>query len=143
MSPNRMTTKEFLKAIKGIGLKADIRAETIYIYLDGHQCATVDRHKLLSFEVNTENMGSWTTTRLINTILCYTGTPISERAPKACKLKVYDTGLYLNHISEKDMTVTTNKEAARVYNDAGVYDAKVLADKQGIALVVEMADATN
>jgi hypothetical protein len=138
-----MTTKEFLKAIKGIGLKADIRAATIDIYLDRHRCATVDRHKLLSFEVNTEEMGSWATPRLINTILCYTGTPISERTPKACKLEVYDTGLYLNHISEKDMTVTTNKEAARVYNDSEVYDAKVLADKQGVALVVEMVDATN
>ena len=143
MSLNHMTTKEFLKAIKGIGLKADTRAETIDIYLDGHQCATVDRHKLLSFEVNTESMGSWTTTRLINTIMCYTNTPIGERAPKACKLKVYDTGLYLNSISEHEMTVTMNKKAAKIYNDTEVYDAKVLADKQGTALVVEMADATN
>lgn len=143
MSLNHMTTKEFLKAIKGIGLKADIRAETIDIYLDRHRCATVDRRKLLSFEVNTEEMGSWTTTRLINTILCYTGTPIGERAPKACKLKVYNTGLYLNSISEHEMTVTMNKKAAKTYNDTEVYDAKVLADKQGTALVVEMADATN
>lgn len=143
MSLNHMTTKEFLKAIKGIGLKADMRAETIDIYLDGHQCATVDRHKLLSFEVNTEKMGSWITTRLINTILCYTGTPINERTPKACKLKVYDTGFYLNSISEHEMTVTMDKKAAKTYNDTEVYDAKVLADKQGTALVVEMADAAN
>jgi hypothetical protein len=143
MSLNNMTTKEFLKAIKGIGLKTDIRAETIDIYLDEHQCATVYRHKLLSFEVNTEELGSWTTTRLINAILCYTNTPVSERAPKACKLKVYDTGLYLNSISEHEMTVTMNKKAAKTYNDTEVYDAKVLADKQGTALIVEMADATN
>ena len=143
MSLNHMTTKEFLKAIKGIGLKADIRAETIDIYLDGHQCATVDRHKLLSFEVNTEGLGSWATTRLINTILCYANTPVSGRAPKACKLKVYDTGLYLNSISEHEMTVTMNKKAAKTYNDTEVYDAKVLADKQGTALVVEMEDAAN
>lgn len=138
-----MTTKEFLKTIEGIGLKADVRAETIDIYLDEHRCATVDRHKLLSFDVNTENMGSWTTPRLIDTILCYTNTPISERAPKACKLKVYDTGLYLNSISEHEMTVTMNKKAAKTYNDTEVYDAKVLADKQGTALVVEMTDASN
>lgn len=143
MSLNHMTTKEFLKAIKGIGLKADIKAATIDIYLDKHKCATVDRHKLLSFEVNTENMGSRTTTRLVNTILCYTSTPINERAPKACKLKVYDTGLYLNSISEHEMTVTTNKKAAKTYNDTEVYDAKVLADKQGTALVVEMVDVAD
>ena len=143
MSLNHMTTKEFLKAIKGIGLKADTRAATIDIYLDKHQCATIDRHKLLSFEVNTESMGSWTTTRLINAIMCYTNTPIGERAPKACKLKVYDTGLYLNSISEHEITVTMNKKAAKTYNDTEVYDAKVLADKQGTALVVEMADANN
>lgn len=143
MSLNHMTTKEFLKAIKGIGLKADTKAATIDIYLDRHKCATVDRHRLFSFEVNTENMGSWTTTRLTNTILCYTSTPISERAPKACKLRVYDTGLYLNSIREHEMTVTMNKKAAKTYDDTEVYDAKVLADKQGTALVVEMADATN
>lgn len=143
MSLNHMTTKEFLEAIKGIGLKADIRAEAIDIFLDGHQCATVDIHKLLSFKINTEELGSWTTTRLTNTILCYTNTPVSERAPKACKLKVYDTGLYLNSISEHEMTVTMNKKAAKTYNDTEVYDAKVLADKQGTALVVEMVDATN
>lgn len=143
MSLNHMTTKEFLKAIEGIGLKVDIGAATIDIYLDRHKCATVDRRKLLSFEVNTENMGSWTTAHLVNTILCYTDTPISERTPKACKLKVYDTDLYLNSISEHEMTVTMNKKAAKTYNDAEVYDARVLADKQGIALVVEMVNATN
>lgn len=143
MSLSYMTTKEFLKAIKSIGLKADIQATTIDIYIDGHQCATVDRHKLLSFEINTEELGSWTATRLTNTILCYTNTPVSGRAPKACKLKVYGTGLYLNSISEHEMTVTMNKKAARTHNDTDVYHAKVLADKQGTALVVEMVNATN
>lgn len=143
MSLNYMTTKEFLKTIEGIGLKADVRAETIDIFLDGHQCATVNRHKLFSFEVKTEELGSWAATRLANTVLCYANTPVSKRTPKVCKLKVYDTGLYLNSISEHEMTVTTNKKAAKTYNDTEVYDAKVLADKQGTALVVEMADATN
>ena len=138
-----MTTKEFLKTIEGIGLKADVRAETIDIFLDGHQCATVNRHKLLSFEVKTEELGSWAATRLANTVLCYANTPVSNRTPKACKLKVYDTGLYLNSISEHEMTVTMNKKAAKTYNDTEVYDAKVLADKQGTALAVEMVDATN
>jgi hypothetical protein len=138
-----MTTKEFLKTIEGIGLKADVRAETIDIFLDGHQCATVNRHKLLSFEVKTEELGSWAATRLANTVLCYANTPVSKRAPKVCKLKVYNTGLYLNSISKHEMTVTMNKKAAKTYDGTEVYNAKVLAEKQGTALVVEMANAAN
>lgn len=140
MSLNYMTTKEFLKIVEGIGLKTAVRAATIDIYLDGRQCATINKHKLLSFEVNTDVLGTWASTRLINAILCYVNTPVSKRTPKACKLKVYNTGLYLNSISEHEMTVTTNKKAAKDYNDTEVYDAKVLADKQGVALVVEMVD---
>ena len=77
---------------------------------------------------------------MINAILCYVNTPVSKRTTKECKLKVHDTDLYLNYISDHDMTVTTNKKAAKAYNDADVYSAKVAADKQGVALVVEMVD---
>lgn len=140
MPLNYMTTKEFLKVVEGIGLKVDIRAATLDIYLDEHQCATINRHRLLSFEVNTEELDQGQTALLINAILCYADTPVSKRTPKVCKLKVYDTGFYLKRISGKDMVVTMNKKAARVYNDAEVYDAKVLAEKQGTELVVEMVD---
>lgn len=140
MSLNYMTTKEFLRVVEGIGLKVDIRAATLDIYLDAHQCATINRHKLLSFEVSTEELGQGQTTLLINAILCYVNTPVSKRTTKECKLKVYDTDLYLNYISDHDMTVTANKKAAKAYNDADVYSAKVAADKQGVALVVETVD---
>ena len=135
-----MTTKDFLKVVEGIGLKVDIRAATLDIYLDAHKCATINRHKLLSFEVNTEELGQGQTSLLINAILCYVNTPVSKRTTKECKLKVYDTDLYLNYISDHDMTVTKNKKAAKTYNDADVYSAKVAADNQGVALTVEMVD---
>lgn len=138
MPLNYMTTKEFLKVVEGIGLKVEIRAATLDIYLDGHQCATINKHKLLSFEVNTEELGNGQTTLLVNAILCYVNTPVNKRTAKECKLKVHDTGLYLNYISEHEMTVTTNKKAAKAYNEADVYSAKVAADKQGVALVVEV-----
>lgn len=140
MTINYMTTKEFLMAVKGIGLRADIRAASIEVRLDAQRVATIQRHKLLSFELNTEGLGNGQTTLLINAILCYVNTPVDKRTPKDCKLEIYDTGLYVNHISEHEITVTTNKKAARTYNDAGIYDAKTLADKQGVALVVELVD---
>ena len=52
-------------------------------------------------------------------------------------------GLYLIHINEYEVTVTTNKKAAKAYDSAGIYDAKVLAEKQGFALKAEVVDATN
>lgn len=59
------------------------------------------------------------------------------------KLKILDTDLYLIHINEHETTVTTNKKAAKAYDGAGVYDAKVLAEKQGFALRAEVINVTN
>lgn len=59
------------------------------------------------------------------------------------KLKILDTDLYLIHINERETTVTTNKKAAKAYDGAGVYDAKVLAEKQGFALRAEVINATD
>lgn len=140
MSLKHMTTKEFLKMIDVIGLKADIRAESIDIHLDGRRCATVYRHKMLSFEMNTETLDNRTAAFLADTVLCYVKTPVDKRTPRACKLKIHDTGLYLIYINKQKITVTTNKKAAKVYNDAETYDAKVFAEKQGVALAVEMVD---
>nr|DAI23982.1 MAG TPA: hypothetical protein [Caudoviricetes sp.] len=59
------------------------------------------------------------------------------------KLKILDTDLYLIHINEHETTVTTNKKAAKAYDGAGVYDAKVLAEKQGFALRAEVIDVAD
>ncbi len=59
------------------------------------------------------------------------------------KLKILDTDLYLIHINEHETTVTTNKKAAKAYDGAGVYDAKVLAEKQGFALRAEVINVAD
>lgn len=59
------------------------------------------------------------------------------------KLKILDTDLYLIHINEHETTVTTNKKAAKAYDSAGVYDAKVLAEKQGFALRAEVINVAD
>ena len=81
--------------------------------------------------------------RLLGILYAYAKTPIDAREPRAYKLKILDTSLYLIHINEHETTVTTNKKAAKAYDDAGVYDAKVLAEKQGFALRAEAINATN
>lgn len=59
------------------------------------------------------------------------------------KLKILDTDLYLIYINEHETTVTTNKKAAKAYDGAGVYDAKVLAEKQGFALRAEVINVAD
>ena len=59
------------------------------------------------------------------------------------KLKILDTDLYLIHINEHETTVTTNKKAAKADDSAGVYDAKVLAEKQGFALRAEVINVAD
>lgn len=59
------------------------------------------------------------------------------------KLKILDTDLYLIHINEHETTVTTNKKAAKAYDGAGVYDAKVLAEKQGFILRAEVINVAD
>ncbi len=81
--------------------------------------------------------------RLLGILYAYAKTPIDAREPRAYKLKILDTSLYLIHINEHETTVTTNKKAAKAYDDAGVYDAKVLAEKQGFALRAEVINVTN
>ena len=81
--------------------------------------------------------------RLLGILYDYAKTPIDAREPRVYKLKILDTSLYLIHINEHETTVTTNKKAAKAYDDAGVYDAKVLAEKQGFALRAEVINATN
>ena len=81
--------------------------------------------------------------RLLGSLYDYAKTPIDAREPRVYKLKILDTSLYLIHINEHETTVTTNKKAAKAYDDAGVYDAKVLAEKQGFALRAEVINATN
>lgn len=76
--------------------------------------------------------------RMFRVMYAYASTPVSKREPKTYKLKILDTSLYLIHINERETTVTTNKKAAKAYDDAGVYDAKVLAEKQGFALRAEV-----
>lgn len=81
---------------------------------------------------------------LLFKVMCaYANTPVCERDPKTYKLKILDTDLYLIHINEYETTVTANKKAAKAYDGAGVYDAKVLAEKQGFALRAEVINATN
>ncbi len=81
--------------------------------------------------------------RLFNILYDYAKTPIDAREPRTYKLKILDTNLYLIHINEHETTITTNKKAAKAYDDAGVYDAKVLAEKQGFALRAEVINAAN
>lgn len=141
-----MTTKQFIESVEALGLKPEQNENYGTKYIDikdkfGEIIAyvVVDRQGMM----NVRNVTAGYDHNLLFKVMCaYASTPVNKREPKTYKLKILGAdpqlSLYLIHINEHETTVTTNKKAAKAYDDAGVYDAKVLADKQGFALKAEV-----
>ena len=142
-----MTTGEFIEAVRTLGFEAEENNPYDAKYIDikdesGETIAYVDVDAKCKMSVRRIAEGH--DHNLLFKVMCaYANTPVCERDQKTYKLKIPGTGLYLIHINEHETTATTNKKAAKAYDGAGVYDAKVLAEKQGFALRAEVIDATN
>lgn len=139
-----MTTNEFVASVKALGLRTranktygvnfidiqDANGDTIaYVEVDIQGKMSV-RRIAEGYDHNT----------LFQVMCAYASTPVSERESNMYKLKILDTNLYLIYINKHKATVTTNKEAAKAYDDVETYEAKGLADKQGFALRAEVID---
>lgn len=143
MSNKCMTTDELKKIAVDAGFGVVDKNSKVSFFENGYHRATVHKTEECSFWIIAEWSNAETMVPLTGAILNYIKTPASRRSPNVYKLKVEGTGLYLIHINEYETTVTTNKKAAKAYDSAGVYDAKVLAEKQGFVLRAEAIDATN
>lgn len=142
-----MTTNEFVASVKALGLRT--RANKTYgvNFIDiqdanGDTIAHVDVD--IQGKMNVRRITEDYDHNTLFQVMCaYASTPVSERESNMYKLKILDTNLYLIYINKHKATVTTNKEAAKAYDDVETYEAKVLADKQGFALRAEAINATN
>ena len=140
-----MTTNEFVASVKALGLRT--RANKTYgvNFIDiqdanGDTIAHVDVD--IQGKMNVRKITEGYDHNTLFQVMCaYASTPVSEREPNMYKLKIIDTNLYLIYINKHKATVTTNKEAAKAYDDVETYEAKALADKQGFALRAETANA--
>lgn len=140
-----MTTNEFVASVKALGLRT--RANKTYgvNFIDiqdanGDTIAYVDVD--IQGKMNVRKITEGYDHNTLFQVMCaYASTPVSEREPNMYKLKILDTNLYLIYINKHKATVTTNKEAAKAYDDVETYEAKALADKQGFALRAETANA--
>ena len=140
---NYTTTEDLKKTATEVGLKVVDKNFKVSFFENGDHLATVSKTDPCSFWIIAEWADAKTAIPLTNAILNYIKTPVDKREHGVYKLKVESTDMYLVHINEYETTVTTNKKAAKAYDGAGVYDAKVLAEKQGFALRSEVVDATN
>ena len=143
MSKDYITTPELINELTAAGLKVVDKNFKVSFFENGDHLATVSKIDPCSFWIVAERTDAKTMVPLTNAILNYIKTPVDKREHSVYKLKVENTGMYLTHINEYETTVTTNEKAAKAYDSAGVYDAKVLAEKQGLALRAEAIDATN
>lgn len=140
---NYTTTEDLKKTATEVGLKVVDKNFKVSFFENGDHLATVSKTDPCSFWIIAEWADAKTAILLTNAILNYIKTPVDKREHGVYKLKVESTDMYLVHINEYETTVTTNKKEAKAYDGAGVYDAKVLAEKQGFALRSEVVDATN
>lgn len=139
-----ITTKQFIESIEALGLRSEQSESygTKYINIKDKfgeiiACVVVD----VQGRMNVRNVTVGYDHNLFFKVICaYASTPVSEREPNMYKLKILDTNLYLIYINKHKATVTTNKEAAKAYDDVETYEAKALADKQGFALRAETAN---
>lgn len=140
---NYTTTEDLKKTAAEVGLKVVDKNFKVSFFENGDHLATVSKTDPCSFWIIAEWTDAKTAIPLANAILNYIKTPVDKRGHGVYKLKVENTDMYLIHINEYETTVTTNEKAAKAYDNTGVYDAKVLAEKQGFALRAEAIDATN
>lgn len=148
MNNDYITTKQFIESVEAMGLKTEENSPYGVTYID-----VKDESGEIIAYVDAETKGRMSVRRiaegydhnLLFKIVCaYANTPVNRREPKTYKLKILGVdpqlSLYLIHINERETTVTTNKKAAKAYDDAGVCNAKVFAEKQGFALRAESVD---
>ena len=140
---NYTTTEDLKKTATEVGLKVVDKNFKVSFFENGDHLATVSKTDPCSFWIIAEWTNAKTAIPLTNAILNYIKTPVDKREHGVYKLKVESTDMYLVHINEYETTVTTNKKAAKAYDSAGVYNAKVLAEKQGFALRAEVINATD
>lgn len=137
-----MTTNEFVASVKALGLRTRANKNYGANFID-IQDANGDTIAYVEVDIQGK-MGVRRITEgydhntLFQVMCAYASTPVSERESNMYKLKILDTNLYLIYINKHKATVTTNKEAAKAYDDVETYEAKVLADKQGLALRAEV-----
>lgn len=143
MSKDYITTPELINELTAAGLKVVDKNFKVSFFENGDHLATVSKTDPCSFWIIAEWTDAKTAVPLTNAILKYIKTPVNKREHGVYRLKVENTGMYLIHINEYEVTVTTNEKAAKVYDNTGVYDAKILAEKQGFALKKEVVGATN
>lgn len=146
-----MTTDQFIESVEALGPRPEQNETYGTKYTDiKDKLGEVIVYVVVDVEgmMNVRNVtAGYDHNLLLKAMYVYTSTPVSEREPKTYRLKILGAGpqlsLYLIYIDEHETTVTTDKNAARAYSESGVYNAKVLAEKQGFALRAETADAAN
>lgn len=148
MNLKHMTTDQFMESVEALGLRPEQNKNYGKKYIDikdkfGEIIAYVVVGVQGMMNVRNVTVG-YDHDLFFKTICAYASTPVNKREPKTYKLKILGAdpqlSLYLIHINEHETTVTTDKKAAKVYNDAETYDAKVFAEKQGVALAMEVVD---
>lgn len=149
MKLKHMTTKQFIESIEALGLRLEQNENYGQKYIDiKDKFGEIIAYVVVDVQgmMNVRNVtAGYDHDLFFNAICSYASTPVNKREPKTYKLKILGAdpqlSLYLIHINEHETTVTTNKKAAKAYSDNAVYDAKVLAEKQGFALRAETANA--
>ena len=146
-SKDYMTTLELIDELTAAGFQARIQNEAygtfVNVYDDSWGVGSVRVDEIYSMRV-TANTTLDHRRYVLDTLYRYASTPLNKRDESLYKIGIKDTTLYLIHINDREMTVTTNEKAAKAYRKAKVDDIIDSLKERGVtAFAKEVKNVTD
>lgn len=147
MSSQNITTLELIDELAAAGYKAYVNDDNhgthVVVYEGSEFVGSARADEMYSMKVNTNTATDYRK-YVLDTLYRYASTPLDRRKEQLYKMRIEDTSLYLIHINEVQMTITSNERAAKAYIKCDADEAYMLANKQGVILSIEeIKNATN
>lgn len=146
-SKDYITTLELIDELTAAGFRAHLQNKPhgtfVEVYEDVWDAGTVQVDKMYSMKVTTNAAPDYRK-YVLNILYRYASTPLDERNETLYKIGIKDTTLYLVHINDREVTVTTNEKAAKAYRKAKVDDIIGSLKERGVtAYAKEVTNVTN
>ena len=143
MSNQNITTLALMEQLTDAGYRAhlvdQIDGKFVKIYDDSKLAGIVGVDKMYCLEVNANTDINYRK-HLLDTLYEYATTPIKNRKEPLYKVGLARTCLYINHINEKEATVTANKITAKAYRMAEIDELRMIAKQNKIEIFIEDID---
>lgn len=147
MNNNYITTQKLIDSLEAAGYQVILSTDICGTYVRVHNSrqfiggARVDRVRVMNM-IETgpgEDHGD-----VLDLLYRYASTPLNERDEQLYVIGIRNTNLYVTHTNSREVTVTADKEAAKVYDSDRAQKILESLGNRSVALFMEkVQDATN